>query len=247
MDDLTNLLEDEATRKADGERRSRRNLPGSGGGKGTGTRTGTGTSAHKIGGGGGPIPSSELRRYGKKLEEAVRSREQAADVAQRLALPCRGAPGPSGRLMVDGVKQNGRRKGRGAVVVPPVARNIGAGGAGCNDVALASSSRGLPASARLDSLARRGSSGARNPSTTSTAVIKSGQHAVDDDGGVILGVQGKDRDVDASATTAADSASARQGRHGRQQRGGGALATKLRGAVRVSREEQALDDEKFWK
>lgn len=90
MADLAQLLEDEVARKTDAERRSRRSTT-------TTTTTTTTTcnnnnsvTTYPVGTTAATTTatpcSSELRRYGKKLEEAVRSREHAADVAERLVL-----------------------------------------------------------------------------------------------------------------------------------------------------------------
>ncbi|CAM9762795.1 unnamed protein product [Ectocarpus fasciculatus] len=195
--DLTGLLEDEATLKTDDERRSRRHLGPKAGDNG-------GTAAAND-----PIPSSELRRYGKKLEEAVRSREHAADVAQRLALPRQRAPG----LEPGCGGKDGRKKVRGGVAVAPASRS-------------SRCSQDLPGSAaRLESSRHRGPGGARKASI-----------------GRGIGSSGSGSSVEDKARSE-DKAVGRRGA-GRER---GALATKLRGAVRASREEEVVDDDKFWK
>ncbi|CAN0154163.1 unnamed protein product [Ectocarpus sp. 12 AP-2014] len=196
--DLTGLLEDEAAVKADAERRSRRH-PGPKAGDNGGKSNAAANDS---------IPSSELRRYGKKLEEAVRSREHAADVAQRLALPRQRAPG----LEPGCGGKDGRKKGRGGTTVSPVSRS-------------SRSSQDLPGSAaRLQSSRHRGPGGGRKAS------IGRGSGSIGGGPSVEAKARGEDKAV------------------GRRGGGGerGALATKLRGAVRASREEEVADDNKFW-
>lgn len=69
---------------------------------------------------GSPIPSSELRRYGKKLEEAVRSREHANAVFERLLSPL---ARPTACLPVVGAGDDPRKCGGGSrrekVAIPP--------------------------------------------------------------------------------------------------------------------------------
>lgn len=223
--DLTSLLEDEAARKTDGERRSRRNLPSA--------------FANNSGGGGGgsdgPIPSSELRRFGKKLEEAVRSREHAAEVAQRLST---GKKLPRKRVSVissslestGGTTISGREggtisKGRES----PAARGGGAGAGGGGSVHR---------------------SGRNRPSQTSASESVPGRAAPElelpnhrDPIGAPAGASGgrgpAQDESDGKVAGAMDKAA-------RQGGGRGVLTSKLRGAVRVSREEEALDDERFW-
>ncbi|CAB1110087.1 unnamed protein product [Ectocarpus sp. CCAP 1310/34] len=197
--DLTGLLEDEAAVKADDERRSRRHL-----GPKVGDSGGTSNAAAND-----SIPSSELRRYGKKLEEAVRSREHAAGVAQRLALPRQRAPG----LETGCGGKDGRKKGRGGTTVAPVSRS-------------SRCSQDLPGSAvRLQSSRHRGPGGGRKAS------IGRGSGSIGSGPSVEDKAPGEDKAV------------------GRRGGGGerGALATKLRGTVRASREEEVADDDKFWK
>ncbi|CAN0122773.1 unnamed protein product [Hapterophycus canaliculatus] len=200
--DLTDLLEHEATRKADGERRSRQPFPtvrknsNNSDDNNRENRTGD-TACH-----GGPIPSSELRRYGKKLEEAVRSREHAADVVERLALPRRRPPGePLVRGPAVDESKSRRRKSQGRAAVAHAPEGNARTGSGRGHVLLQSSSpKGLPGAAGSTPLKRRGPEGRRKGSRRRAS------------GG-----------------------------------GRGLLAGKLRGAVRVSREEAALgDDERFW-
>lgn len=198
--DLTGLLEDEAAVKTDDERRSRRHLrlmAGDNGGKANAAAN-------------DPIPSSELRRYGKKLEEAVRSREHAADVAQRLALPLQRAPG----LEPGCGGKDGRKKVQGGLTVAPASRSSW-------------SSQGLlPGSAaRLESSRHRGPGEARKASTRRGSGSSGSGSSVEDK------ARGEKKAV---------------GRRG-SGREHGALATKLRGAVRASREEEVVDDDKFWK
>lgn len=205
--DLTGLLEDEAAIKADDERLSRRHLgpkAGDNGGKSNAVAA-AGDTAATI----DPIPSSELRRYGKKLEEAVRSRENAADVAQRLALPRQRAPG----LEPGCGGKDGRKKGRGGMTVAPASRS-------------SRSSQDLPGStARLQSLRHPGPGGGRKASIGRGSGSSGSGFSVGDK------ARGEDKAV------------GRRGGAGER----GALATKLRGAVRASREEEVVDDDKFWK
>ncbi|CBN79704.1 hypothetical protein Esi_0388_0014 [Ectocarpus siliculosus] len=200
--DLTGLLEDEAAVKADDERQSRRHLGPKAGDYG-GKSNAAAAAAND------PIPSSELRRYGKKLEEAVRSREHAADVAQRLALPRQRAPG----LEPGCGGKDGKKKGRGGMTVAPVSRS-------------SRSSEDLPGStARLESSRHRG------PGVGRKASIGRGSGSIGSGPSVEDKARGEDKAV------------------GRRGGGGerGALATKLRGAVRASREEEVVDDDKYWK
>ncbi|CAN0335383.1 unnamed protein product [Ascophyllum nodosum] len=96
---LTQLLQEEVRRKADAERRqSRRNILDDAGDR-------------------YPMPSSELRRYGKKLEDAVRSREQAAVISERFSLARPGGShafaGASGVIPRRGGEKGDRRRGAG--------------------------------------------------------------------------------------------------------------------------------------
>lgn len=98
MEDLTQLLEEQVSRKADAERQQRQPV----------TPVGS------------PIPSSELRRYGKKLEEAVRSREHTNAVFERLLSPlarsraCLPAVGAG-----NSPRKGGGVGGREKVTIPP--------------------------------------------------------------------------------------------------------------------------------
>ena len=223
MADLTGLLEDEAARKADGERRSRRDL------------LSACADDRGCGGGGsdGPIPSSELRRFGKKLEEAVRSREYAADVAQRLAtdkkLPRKRVSGISGSLRstggaVVGGKEDCRSKGRASLV--DAGTNERGHRSGRNRPSLKPAPGVVPGRAgspELESPSHRDPIRASKTLTTRRASSGSGP------------AEGEWEDPAAAV--------ARQsGGRGRER---GVLTSKLRGAVRLSREEEALDDERF--
>lgn len=219
-------------RKIDGERRSRcSNRPIN--------RDGDVNSA-------GPIPSSELRRYGKKLEEAVRSREHAADVARRLtadkSLPRKrvsntpGVPGPfkASGPVVDG-NNRGRGKGRGCTAARGGGDGTSVGG-----------SRRLKRDSRPSLLLMSTPLHDRAwperpqpkplldphglPNTDTPITIAHGNCG-----------RGPVQD-DAHDTSPAAVAAAGATARGR----GGLLATKLRGVVRVSREEEALGDERFW-
>ncbi|CAN0281664.1 unnamed protein product [Scytosiphon promiscuus] len=154
---------------------------------------------------------STLRRYGKKLEEAVRSQEHAADVLERLALPRRRSPGePTGsEAAAHGRKGRGRR-GDGAAAVAQAPRSNGKADIGRRSVGdpltpSPPSFKGVPDPAGSTSLNRRGPEGRRRGSNRRAS------------GGD--GVSGSGRTL---------------------------LAVRLHGAVRVSREEDAFDDERFW-
>eukprot|EP00752_Nemacystus_decipiens_P014554 g12962.t2 len=227
--DLTSLLEDEAARKADGERRSRRNLP---------SACPAGTNGNSFGGDGGrdgPIPSSELRRFGKKLEEAVRSREHAAEVAQRLDTGNKKLPrkkrvssvsgslrSTGGEAAVGGGKEEGRGRGWASL-------HDGDGGrghrSGRSRPSLKSGSGCLPggADSELELASHRKTT--RAPRTLTGRAGGSG---------------GNPAEEELEGTAAAVTRQA--GVWAREQ---GFLSSKLRGAVRLSREEEALDDERF--
>eukprot|EP00904_Undaria_pinnatifida_P006001 jgi/Undpi1/2530/HiC_scaffold_13.g05909.m1 len=171
--DLTGLLEDQAQRKTDAERRSRRHTSNT-----PVTETSTGSGGGGVGGGGGgggAIPLSELRRYGKKLEEAVRSKEHAAE-----------EPRGGCRCLGDSLK-----------ALSGIGNGSGSGGIGG------------------DSSVGRGEKDGLGPSGTGAAA-----------GGAAAAAGG--------------------GCEEKEEWGRGTLARKLRGAVRVSREEEKLDDERFW-
>lgn len=107
MTDLTHLLEDEAIQKSDYERRSRRK-----------NCFGTADSSSEptdSGGRPGPVPCSELRRYGKKLEEAVRSKEHAAGVAECLDVRRSRQRTKATKSAVGGVAKNNGRSQEGVV------------------------------------------------------------------------------------------------------------------------------------
>lgn len=249
MADLTDLLEDEAVRKADGERRTRRNLPSACDNDVRGNNTNISSSCGG-GGSGGPIPSSELRRFGKKLEEAVRSREHAAEVTQRLAKTDKKLlPRNSKRVSVIssslrstggaviGGKEGVRSKGWAA---PPVrgggayADEIDGKGyrSGRNRPSLKSASGCLRGRAGSDELELRSHRDPSRAAKTLTVRADSGSDTVEEDL----------QSMAAAAAAAMRQATRQSGGRGRER---GVLASKLRGAVRSSR-DQAVDDEKFW-
>lgn len=103
---LTQLLEEQVYRKAAAERQQRQ----------SDTPVGS------------PIPSSELRRYGKKLEEAVRSKEHVNAVFKHLLSPL---ARPTACLPVVGTGDGPRKSGGGGkpekVTIPPnIPLSIGA-------------------------------------------------------------------------------------------------------------------------
>lgn len=226
--DLTSLLEDEAVRKADNERRSRQN----------GVR---GSRSSCVGGSnGGPIPSSELRRFGKKLEEAVRSREHAAEVTQRLATDRkvprkRVSSRPTVPPVVAGKEDGGRKSW-----ASPTTRGGGNGEGRGVDRSVRRSDRSRPsrtsalpgrAASELDNLPSRG-----DPMVVPKTLAARARSS---------GIDPAEEELEGGTAAAAATGQATRQSGGVSGRERGVLASKLRGAVRLSREEKVLDDERF--
>lgn len=252
--DLTSLLEHEATCKSDSERRSRQHPPtGSKNDNGGGDKndTGDGTACN-----GGPIPSSELRRYGKKLEEAVRSQEHAADVVERLSLPRRRPQGDfsSGGPAVDERKGGGRKgPGAAALVITHGPRRYGKAGNGrpsrddsVQPAAWCPNDLPGPGPVGLTSLNHRGPERRRKGSRRRASSVGSSCRSSGEGGS---GAEGNPSISGVEVEVAGEEGGGgREGRCQGEPRGQGRalLAVKLRGTVRVSREEAALDDDRFW-
>ena len=261
--DLTGLLEDQAQRRTDVERRSRRDTSNT---PVTETSTGSGGVGGGGGGGGaGAIPLSELRRYGKKLEEAVRSKEHAAEVIERLSLTrqrkkstaCgRSGGGDAGGLAACRNSKNRYRTGGGEGDGDGSGGSGGSGGGGgCGGDSCLPSSCGIlnlaPAPGRPQE--PRGGCRCLGDSLKALSGIGNGSGSGGIGGDSSVG-RGEKDGLGPSGTGAAAggaaaggaAAAAGGGCDEKEEWGRGTLARKLRGAVRVSREEEKLDDERFW-
>lgn len=245
--DLTSLLEDEALQKVDTERRSRQHVDNL-------SRGHTGSD------GGGSMSSSELRRYGKKLEEVVRSREHAADVAERLSI----VPGDDrggGRQRKGWSKLNGSR----CAIVTGDSNSTAdggvhhttrrAGGARCLSPSSPSCAREDPA--RLNLLRGRDFTGTSAGRRIKSPSMNLDSCTVTDDSSS----RSRSRTHGYNFTGDKDSTRSAAGDRGRGWEGGqnvekeqgllgldggrGKITTNLRVAVRLSRAGEIRNDEKF--